>query len=383
MPGPPLRAPDAWFVDDIGSGPSSERAVALVWGGRKDLPPARKGVSVLVTETPGKVEPGFAQKLIPPGAHVLSITVNGAPGALDHRQAACARVERRRRLPAAEAPTGRQRPRLESRGPAPADRGGAHARRGTAARCVVRLRSVAGTGATAAVYPLHACSTERPRSPVPARARRARGRVGLAGGRGRARAARAGRRRSDARGRCDRARAAQPAGGSPLGRRQDAAQRQGAGRQHARPPPRRRVGQDPREAHDPGRVGLPASLRGRHARGRGRARSRRWRWSRPIARTAITAAARPRASPCCPRRLAGRLQVLELHGNFGVDAFAPDGQYLYLIQHLQGEHYKVRAYDLMAAQARPADGRRQARAERADGGPAAARAPRTRPEPSC
>jgi hypothetical protein len=80
MPGPPLRVPDGWFVQNIGSGPSSERAVALVWGSRKDLPPPRKGVSVLVTETPGKIEPAFAQKLIPPGAHVISVTVNGAPG---------------------------------------------------------------------------------------------------------------------------------------------------------------------------------------------------------------------------------------------------------------------------------------------------------------
>jgi hypothetical protein len=80
MPGPPLRVPDAWFVQEIGSGPSSERAVALVWGSRKDLPPPRTGVSVLVTETPGKIEPAFARKLIPPGAHVDSVTVNGAPG---------------------------------------------------------------------------------------------------------------------------------------------------------------------------------------------------------------------------------------------------------------------------------------------------------------
>jgi hypothetical protein len=54
-----------------------------------------------------------------------------------------------------------------------------------------------------------------------------------------------------------------------------------------------------------------------------------------------------------PSTLSGPLQVLELHGNFGVDAFAPSGQYLYLIQHLQGEHYKVRAYDLMAGKLDP------------------------------
>jgi hypothetical protein len=80
MPGKPLGPPDAWFVDDIGSGASSERAVALVWGKRNDLPPVRHGVSVLVTQTPGSVDPRFAQKLIPPGTTPLTVTVNGAPG---------------------------------------------------------------------------------------------------------------------------------------------------------------------------------------------------------------------------------------------------------------------------------------------------------------
>jgi hypothetical protein len=80
LPGPPLRAPDAWFVDDIGTGPSSERAVALAWGSRKDLPPTRKGVSVLVTETPGKVEPEFVKKVIGRGTHVVTVRVNGSTG---------------------------------------------------------------------------------------------------------------------------------------------------------------------------------------------------------------------------------------------------------------------------------------------------------------
>jgi DNA-binding beta-propeller fold protein YncE len=38
--------------------------------------------------------------------------------------------------------------------------------------------------------------------------------------------------------------------------------------------------------------------------------------------------------------------VLTLKGNYGVDALSPDGHFLYLIQHLEGEHYKVRGYDL-------------------------------------
>jgi hypothetical protein len=49
-----------------------------------------------------------------------------------------------------------------------------------------------------------------------------------------------------------------------------------------------------------------------------------------------------------PRSLAGKLQVLRLRGSFGVDAVDPGGQYLYLVQHLGGEHYQVRALDLPA-----------------------------------
>jgi len=80
MPGPPLGTPDAWFVDDIGTGASSERAVTLVWGARTDLPPIRHGVSVLATETPGTLEPAYARKYVGAGSKLVSVTVNGAPG---------------------------------------------------------------------------------------------------------------------------------------------------------------------------------------------------------------------------------------------------------------------------------------------------------------
>jgi hypothetical protein len=76
VPGPPLGTPDAFFVQNI----QEARAVTLVWGADKDLPPIRHGVSVLATETPGSVEIGMATKFLGPGAHVKSITVNGAPG---------------------------------------------------------------------------------------------------------------------------------------------------------------------------------------------------------------------------------------------------------------------------------------------------------------
>lgn len=80
MPGPPLGTPDAWFVGNVGGGASLERSVTLVWGAHANLPPPRRGVSLLVTETPGRVEPNFAQKFIGPGSHVRPEKVNGAPG---------------------------------------------------------------------------------------------------------------------------------------------------------------------------------------------------------------------------------------------------------------------------------------------------------------
>jgi hypothetical protein len=76
VPGPPLGKPDAWFVDDVGS----DRAVALVWAHRGGLPPARRGVSILVTETPGTTEPGVLQKAIGPNSKVAPVSVNGAKG---------------------------------------------------------------------------------------------------------------------------------------------------------------------------------------------------------------------------------------------------------------------------------------------------------------
>jgi hypothetical protein len=47
-----------------------------------------------------------------------------------------------------------------------------------------------------------------------------------------------------------------------------------------------------------------------------------------------------------PYSLGGKLRVLTLRGDFGVDALAPDGTTLYLIQHLAGAHYRVRGYQL-------------------------------------
>jgi hypothetical protein len=44
--------------------------------------------------------------------------------------------------------------------------------------------------------------------------------------------------------------------------------------------------------------------------------------------------------------LGGKVRIVTLAGNYGVDALAPDGTRLYVIQHLAGEHYTVRGYDL-------------------------------------
>jgi hypothetical protein len=75
MPGKPLGAPDAWFVQNV----QATRAVTLVWGAHRNLPPIRRGVSILATETPGSVEPHFLTKMIGPDAHVQSLQINGAP----------------------------------------------------------------------------------------------------------------------------------------------------------------------------------------------------------------------------------------------------------------------------------------------------------------
>jgi hypothetical protein len=44
--------------------------------------------------------------------------------------------------------------------------------------------------------------------------------------------------------------------------------------------------------------------------------------------------------------LAGPVRIVTLQGNYGVDALSADGMRLYVIQHLAGEHYTVRGYDL-------------------------------------
>jgi hypothetical protein len=77
LPGPPLGQPDAWFVEDVGS----DRAVSLVWKHRPSLPPARRqGVSVLATETPGKVDYIFLKKLIGSGTTALPVHVGTDEG---------------------------------------------------------------------------------------------------------------------------------------------------------------------------------------------------------------------------------------------------------------------------------------------------------------
>jgi hypothetical protein len=76
-PGPPLGKPDAWFVDDVqGAG----RVVALVWGHHTGLPPVRHGVSVIVTESPGALDPGFLKKVLIQGTNVQNVKVGASDG---------------------------------------------------------------------------------------------------------------------------------------------------------------------------------------------------------------------------------------------------------------------------------------------------------------
>jgi hypothetical protein len=76
LPGPPLGLPDAWFVDSAGGA----RVVTLVWRHRAGLPPQRKGVSVLVTETPGAIDPGLAKQLLAHKTQVQFMNVDGEQG---------------------------------------------------------------------------------------------------------------------------------------------------------------------------------------------------------------------------------------------------------------------------------------------------------------
>ncbi|HEY1479664.1 MAG TPA: hypothetical protein VGF46_06520 [Gaiellales bacterium] len=54
-----------------------------------------------------------------------------------------------------------------------------------------------------------------------------------------------------------------------------------------------------------------------------------------------------------PSDLKGRLRVLHLAGDLGVDDVSPQGRDLYLIQHLGAERYRVRVYDLIAGRLKP------------------------------
>jgi hypothetical protein len=48
-----------------------------------------------------------------------------------------------------------------------------------------------------------------------------------------------------------------------------------------------------------------------------------------------------------PHSLSGKVRLLTLAGNYGVDALSPDGTMLYVIEHQAAEHYSVRGYDLV------------------------------------
>jgi hypothetical protein len=54
--------------------------VSLVWHHRSGLPPERKGVSVLVTETRGALDPGLAKQLVAHGTRVRFMEVDGGQG---------------------------------------------------------------------------------------------------------------------------------------------------------------------------------------------------------------------------------------------------------------------------------------------------------------
>jgi hypothetical protein len=76
VPGKPLGLPGGWFVENVTGG----RAVSLAWGARTDLPPPRKGVSVLATEAEGSLQEPIVRKMIGPDTQVRTVAVNGGRG---------------------------------------------------------------------------------------------------------------------------------------------------------------------------------------------------------------------------------------------------------------------------------------------------------------
>jgi hypothetical protein len=75
---PALGTPDAVYVRAV----TGSTAVSFAYGARAGIPvSAQLGLSALVTELGGHVEPGLLGKVVPPGTTLELLTVNGGRGA--------------------------------------------------------------------------------------------------------------------------------------------------------------------------------------------------------------------------------------------------------------------------------------------------------------
>jgi len=75
--GPRLGAPArAWWDPTLGHG-----QIALVWASGAGVPPIDgSGIGAILTESPGRTDEGFVQKVLGPGSTLEPVTVGGAPG---------------------------------------------------------------------------------------------------------------------------------------------------------------------------------------------------------------------------------------------------------------------------------------------------------------
>jgi hypothetical protein len=75
---PALGAADAVYVRAV----EGSTAISLAYGARPDIPLSTQlGLSALVTELGGHLEPAVLGKVVPQGTKLELLTVNGAPGA--------------------------------------------------------------------------------------------------------------------------------------------------------------------------------------------------------------------------------------------------------------------------------------------------------------
>ncbi len=71
---PRLGPPDAVWIDDL-------KRVTMVWIPRPGLPPeSQSGLGLVVSQFPGRIDPGYFEKILHPGTTIEPVTVDGHDG---------------------------------------------------------------------------------------------------------------------------------------------------------------------------------------------------------------------------------------------------------------------------------------------------------------